>query len=167
MNYLDDIDWELYSGFNSKGGLIKVRLGELVAGELPYEEQVELFVELTRDGAASTAGYAAIPILLTPVIQNPRTSWQMAHTACLVIGAIGKEGSAPVPLKLSGHASADIRKLAIKTILQTGAGAELGAAELLDSLSAALAVMGRTDLAETIGELALKEYGVGLSRVAE
>jgi hypothetical protein len=163
MKELDNTNWASVQGIDSSGLSIKSRLEELLAGVLIAEEQVDLLVDLCREGVASTAGYAAIPILIHGQAKDARTAWQMAHAACLVIGAVGLPGSPPVPAELLDNVSDGNRRMAIKSVLSSGAEAELGTAELLDSLSAVLAVLNRTELAEVIGELALKEYGVGFS----
>ena len=162
MNFYTDYPWEAVRGIDSDGPSIKIGLEELLRGELLCEEQIELFVDLCRDGAASTAGYAAIPLLLINDGPSPRLSWQMAHVAGLILIAVGHEGSPPVPFELAINVGSEARQLAIKRLLQTAADAKLGCAELIDSLAVVMALLDRNDLANQFSQIALKEYGVGL-----
>jgi hypothetical protein len=155
-----DLEWDAVSGIDSDGASIRQRLNELAAGALPYDEQIEVLVDLCRDGVASTAGYAAIPLLVFPDCRDVRTRWEMVRTAGLIVSSVGRSGSPPVPDHLMSNVDESAR-LQIKTaILKTAAEAELGAAELVDTLSVAVAMVGREDLADTLAEIALREYGV-------
>jgi hypothetical protein len=154
-----DFQWNSVSGIDSDGVSIKERLDELIRGALTYDEQIELLVDLCRDGAASTAGYAAIPLLLRNDCADPRTRWEMARTAGLIVTSAGHNGSPGVPAELASNLNDSARLLIRTSILKAAAEAELGTAELIDTLSVAVALAGRDDLAHTFAELALREYG--------
>jgi hypothetical protein len=162
MNFSTDYPWEAVHGIDSDGPSIKAKLDEFLKGGLLYEEQIELLVDLCRDGAASTAGYAAIPLLLCSNAPSPRAAWEMARMAGLILEAVGHEGSPPVPVELAANVGSEAREKACNKLLQTIALAKLGVAELIDSLAVVMALMDRIDLSNQFSQIALKEYGVGL-----
>jgi hypothetical protein len=154
-----DTVWDHVSGINASGREVLADLRDLVAGRFSQDEQVDLMVELFREGAPTTAGYAAVPILLQGSFLAPWTNWMMAHTAGLILGARGEEGNPPVPPELEAHQGPEVIRAAIQRILESAAGANLTVAELLDSFSVVLKLKGEPDLAGSLLELALKKYG--------
>jgi len=155
-----DFQWNAVSGIDSDGASIKERLDDLIRGALSYDEQIELLVDLCRDGAASTAGYAAIPLLIVNNCSDKRARWEMARTAGLIVTSADQAGSPAVPAELASNMDDPARLLIRTTILKAAAEAELGLAELIDTLSVVVALAGREDLARPLTELALREYGV-------
>lgn len=157
-----EIDWSVAEGVSYSVSEIQAALSDLSAGKLSDEEQIDLMVEFVRDGRATTAGYAVIPILLSGSAPDARTAWLMAHFACWVIGLSGQEGNPPVPEVLFPNVNGESRKVALQTLFRSMSEVDLKAAELLDSMSSALAVLERPDLSEPISEMALREYGSGV-----
>jgi hypothetical protein len=150
--------WHTVSGIDTDGESIRQRLDELVNGALSYDEQIELLADLCRDGRSSTAGYAATPFLLHNNCVNLRTRWEMIHAAGMIIHCSTNSESPSRPPDLKANLDHGVRSEVRGAILKAAAEANLGPAELTDSLSIAVSMWGRDALAEQLANLEMKEY---------
>jgi hypothetical protein len=152
-----DIDWTIVEGVSYDVPTILTELENLISGKLSEDEQTELMVEFVREWRATTAGYAAIPILLGEKTPGGQTAWRMALTACQIIGLSDQEGNPPVPPSLLPNVNTETRRFALRRLFETMSETDLSAADLLWSAAASLGASGRSDLSESIVEMALRE----------
>ncbi len=159
MNF-DPNAWRGLSGIDSDGPTLLRDLQELGAGRIEaHDQQIEILADLYRDGTASTAAYAAVPLLLDPEAHvSCRLRWEMCLTAGLVLAARGRDN---LPAQESAKAMLQgvTNELAVERLLAAAAQAQLRVPELLDTFAVIMMLTGRPDLHEKLKRLVLQEYG--------
>ena len=151
--------WEQVAGISFDGVTFKAMLDQLIEGTLPSELKDELLVDCCRDGEASTAGYAAVPLLLKEA-SNPRLSWEFAWTAGQTLAEGAMRNSPPVPEFLKESVDARMVDLAIRK-LQIGLSvADLSLVEQIQTIALVASLKGRQDLADKLTRIALLESGM-------
>jgi hypothetical protein len=156
---INEAQWNQISGLSFDGKTFKELLDQLIAGTLSSELKDELLVDCCRDGAASTAGYAAIPLLLHAE-SSPRLGWELAWTAGQTLAEGAMRDAPPVPEFLKENVRPEMVALAIRK-LQLGLSlADLSLIEQIQTISLIAALRGRQDLADQLTRIALLESGM-------
>lgn len=138
--------WGQVHGIDTTGSQILADLKKLSAGHLSDDEASELFSDLVRDHHTCTAGYAAIPYLLSDGLQvSAETHFSAAHAASLILGFAGGAASPPVPPSLQPNVADEVKRRALSQLLGAASQCDLGGDDVLCLASAALLVEGRSD----------------------
>jgi hypothetical protein len=162
MNIDPDI-WQHVSGIEFDGPTVQKDLQDLLSGKGGVSEtQWEVLTDLYREGGPSTAGYAAVPLLLEPHEQvPPKLAWALYSTAGQIVAAIGKPDSPRVPDALGQIRTEATRLLAIERILVSAGKADLSVAELLYTFQVMMELKGRSDLTAKLEGLFWDESRAG------
>jgi hypothetical protein len=151
--------WNQVEGISFDGPTLKQLLDKLILGELSPHLKAELLADCSRDGDASTAGYAAIPYLIGSGFE-PRLAWELAWTAGQILSDGAMHESPPVPDFLKERVGDNARNLTIQRLHSGVAFAGLNLIEQIQTVALVSSLSGRPDLAEKLTRIALIESGM-------